>query len=181
MRIICVAIAVAAVAAVADADVTWVTWEVSAGGNGHQYGLATTGAGWETHRTAAESYGGYLATLKTEDENEWVKSNVLHLTSPHWMGLYQPDGDLFGLPDAGWRWLDGSTAPWTAWATGQPDGGTNADYAYVHGNGSWYDSHPGYNIWAVYECDEEPIPEPGTVLMVLCGTAVVALKRKFSA
>lgn len=183
------------VSAAADADLTWVTWEASAGGNDHEYALSTTGTNWTTHKTTAESYGGYLATLKTEAENTWVKNNILHITSIHWMGLYQPEGAVGDPPVEGWEWIDGDPLDydsdqgqwldWENWASGQPDGYTtwsNGGYARIHADGEWSDWQGGANSYAVYERDpqQDPIPEPATVLMVLGGVAIIGLKRKLT-
>lgn len=182
-----VVVAVFVTASLVDADLTWVPWETTAGGNNHEYALSTTGANWATHQATAESLGAYLATMNTEAENTFVTDNVLHLTSSHWMGLYDADGDN-GSFSVGWEWVDGDPLEydseegwqeWENWASGQPDGyagGTWGGYAYIRGGtGEWHDWQGGANYWAVYE---RTIPEPGTLLMVLCGVAAVGLKRR---
>ena len=181
------ALAVLMTAAFVDADLTWVPWETTAGGNNHEYALAATGANWAAHQATAESLGGYLATMKTEAENAFVTDNILHLTSNHWMGLYDADGDN-GDFRIGWEWVGGDPLEydseegwqeWVNWADGQPDGYTGGNwggYAHIHGSdGKWRDWQGGANYWAVYE---RPVPEPGTLLLMLCGVATVGLKRR---
>lgn len=191
MRVTRIAVTVAVLACIggADADLNWIVWEPASGGNNHEYALANTGASWATHQATAESLHGYLVTLNTAEENAFVTDNVLHLTSTHWMGLYDADGDD-GDFRIGWKWVDGdllefSTTEgwleWENWADGQPDGytgGTWGGYAYISGGtGTWQDWQGGANRWAVYE---RPVPEPGTLLMVLCGVAIAGLKRRFN-
>jgi len=190
MRAASILVALVILASVGTADtLTWVPWEVSAGGNHHEYARSQLSAGWATHQANAESHGAYLATLKTADENTFVKENVLHLTSTHWFGLYQPEGYVGDDINLGWEWVDGDPLDydssegvwldWVNWAEGQPDGYTQIDnggYARIYGGtGEWSDWQGGANYWAVYE---RAIPEPATLLMVLCGVAAVGLKRR---
>jgi len=57
---------------------TWVTWDISAGGNGHSY-LAVTGFDgltWNMADQLAQAQGGYLATINSSAENDFVFSLV---------------------------------------------------------------------------------------------------------
>ena len=173
---------------------TWATWDVTAGGNGHEYALNAVGGSWSWHRDEANNEGAYLATLKTAAENTWVTGNVLHSTSPHWMGLYQPEGYVGDNINLGWEWVDGDPLDydasggtwldWENWASDQPNGYTlidNGGYAYVHGNGYWYDWQPGYQIYGVYERDpasSDDSPEPATWLLLAATAAAAGLRRR---
>src|ERR1043166_7346297 len=50
-----------------------VQWTTGPGANGHFYeAFASTGISWEDAQAAALSLGGYLATLTSAEENEFV-------------------------------------------------------------------------------------------------------------
>ena len=53
-----------------------IQWPGSAGGNDHSYEavLATSGITWDNAYSAAEARGGYLATITSAAENEFVFS-----------------------------------------------------------------------------------------------------------
>jgi Tol biopolymer transport system component len=92
-----------------------VEWPVSSGGNGHFYqAVATPGdIGWDQAQAAAKAAGGYLATITSKAENDfvfalvdrdqfWSRSSALF--GP-WIGGLQPPGS--SEPDHGWSWPTG--------------------------------------------------------------------------
>jgi hypothetical protein len=104
----------------------WTQWKKSSGGNGHWYKAVavSNGISWAEADRRARAEGGYLATITSEAENQFVFSLV---SSPeYWRG---GSGPVFGglqekgakEPDAGWGWVTGE--PWgsTHWYPGQPD------------------------------------------------------------
>lgn len=111
---------------------SWVRWETAAGGNGHWYKavINTNALNWTQMSQIANSEGGYLATITSAGENDFVFSLI---NSPEFfqgiggngagpaIGGYQPDGSP--EPDGGWRWLTSEPWSYTAWAPGQPDNG----------------------------------------------------------
>ena len=54
-------------------------WSPTVGGNGHSYEVRTEPAPlpWETARQAAEDAGGYLVTITSPAENDFLKSLIL--------------------------------------------------------------------------------------------------------
>ena len=72
---------------------TWVTWDISVGGNGHSY-LAVPGFDgltWNMADQLAQAQGGYLATINSSAENDFVFSlvNSSATTAPvqHWVAI----------------------------------------------------------------------------------------------
>ena len=80
--------------------------------NGHYYEYTLTGYNpshplfWEDAKVAAESKGGYLATITSSAEDTFIWNNVSGGQLLHsWLGGYQPVWSA--EPDGGWRWVTG--------------------------------------------------------------------------
>ena len=164
---------------------TWVTWDVSVGGNGHSY-LAVTGfegLTWNMADQLAQAQGGYLATINSSAENDFVFSLV---NSSAFFTGYNGSGPALGGYNAGtpsspnWSWVTGE--PWTFdnWGPGLPDyadfgSGPEDRLHYFSGIGStpskaWNDLHHddanigGYVI--------EAVPEPHTAALLAAAFAI---------
>ena len=74
--------------------------------DGHSYFISNQTYKWFDAKAHAESKGGYLAMLKTKEENDTVATMISE--SLHF-GLYQDTADpYFSEPKGGWKWVDGS-------------------------------------------------------------------------
>lgn len=115
-----------------------VRWEVGDGGNGHWYEVFTGPEiqpgvprfiSWTDANLDAQARGGYLATIMSGAENQFVFSLV---DSPiYWKAI--PNGTNFGpwlggfqAPDApdpssGWSWVTGEPFQYTNWHPGEPN------------------------------------------------------------
>jgi len=112
---------------------TVVQWPASQGGNGHWYKavLASSGITWYNAQNIATSVGGYLATITSAAENEfvyslvasnsayWVYDDAFNQWYGPWLGGFQPP--RFSGPAAGWEWVTGETWNYTNWCTGEPN------------------------------------------------------------
>jgi hypothetical protein len=112
-----------------------VQWPVAAGGNGHYYeaGCVPQGISWTAASNAAVLAGGYLATIASRAENQFVFSLVddakfwHQLPDPNnhgpWLGGYQLPGAQ--EPAGGWVWVTGEAFTFTNWFAGthEPTGG----------------------------------------------------------
>ena len=105
----------------------WVTWEVSAGGNGHIYRAVPgfLGLTWTLADQLAKGEGGYLATITSEQENNFVFNLV---DAPQFwteggsgpaLGGFQEDGAP--EPAGGWGWVTGENWAYSNWFPGQPN------------------------------------------------------------
>ena len=171
-------------------------WPVADGGNGHFYEpVSAASITWTEAQTAAETKGGYLATITSAEENSFVFSVVdddaywylyggAAVHGP-WLGGLQPDGSP--EPDGGWEWVTGEPFSYTSWSPGQPDngGGSTGLEDRVHFwtlGTSLEDRAATWNDAAAFDCNIhsyviEYIPEPATLALV--GAALpVLLKRK---
>ena len=116
------ALSVGAGAAAQDA----VQWRVEDGGNGHWYAWKPQGsfASWFDARDAAAAIGGYLASIRSESEENFARSVIGRWTcgipaeSSTAIGGFQPNpSDL----ECCWEWVSGeSWTDWTPWAAGEP-------------------------------------------------------------
>lgn len=107
-----------------------VQWTV----NGHWYEVVveTEPISWTDARDAAVARGGYLATLTSAEENQFVFEvacatpeawiHPAEWAQGPWLGGYQdrtaPD---YTEPSGGWRWVTGEPWSYTSWLSGQPD------------------------------------------------------------
>lgn len=112
--------------------------------NGHYYylydftGLAPAEKNtWENALAYCQGVNGYLATITSPEENEFVYN---------YMKKRGYESAYFGLTDNGtegtWTWCNGEALNYTNWASGEPNGGTGENYAlfyYKYSDGTWND------------------------------------------
>jgi len=104
---------------------------VQFGGNGHFYEAVNTGGGvnWTAAKAAAESVGGYLATITSSAENDFVYNLISHPDFWFVDGVGNSQGPYIGgyqeesqsAPNMGWKWVTGETWSYTNWAPGEPN------------------------------------------------------------
>jgi hypothetical protein len=169
---------------------TWVTWEVSNGGNGHSY-LAVPGfAGltWNVASQLAQAQGGYLATINSSAENDFVFGLV---NNPAFFTAYNGSGPALGGYNAGtpsnpnWSWVTGEPWTFTHWAPGTPDyadfGAGPEDrlefFSFIGGTpaNTWNDLQQNDGNIGGYIV--EVVPEPQTVAL-LAGAFAIAVCRQ---
>ncbi len=109
-----------------------VEWPIAAGGNGHRYRVVAAPAGldWDTAAAASATDGGYLATITSQAENDfvyalasaasgaWYNSGSGNGVGP-WLGGSQPPGAT--EPAGDWQWVTSEPFTFTNWHPGQPD------------------------------------------------------------
>lgn len=179
------------IAGVARGDL--VEWPIASGGNGHFYEavLVSEGINWYEANSAAQSSGGYLATVHSTAENDFAFSLVggepdfwftdgANNTQGPWLGGYQPAGSQ--EPAGGWQWVTGE--PWddTHWASNEPNNsGGNEDGLQFFGQGvsnpssCWndvgrYGEVKGYIV--------EYVPEPTAFSLLVLGGLLATRRRR---
>jgi hypothetical protein len=120
-------------------------WPVAEGGNGHAYqpvGVPEL-IPWTAADQIATLAGGYLATITSQAENDFVYALSADLfvqaMGNHygpWLGGYQLPGAV--EPAGGWTWVTGEPFAYTAWAVNEPSqtaGPLNEDRLHYLGHG----------------------------------------------
>lgn len=115
--------------------------------NGHYYYLYTGGiaSSYEEAEQYCNSKGGYLATLTSQEENDFIYSYISQ------QGC---ENAFFGLTDSAneghWEWCTGEPLIYTNWNSEEPNSeNPNEDYAmfyYKYSDGSWNDGYFGEDI-----------------------------------
>lgn len=169
-----------------DTLVNLIQWEESAGGNGHWYAVLTGEKYWIDAKAASDTLlhngeVGYLATVTTADENEFILNSVIagtHQTSildMFWLG---------GRDINGWHWINNEPYVYTNWSTGEPNnnGIETALGMWGHNQnderripGKWNDAlpdpvvNPYSQFWTLIEWGEPDTTLPPAV----CGNGII--------
>jgi len=120
-------------------------WPVAEGGKGHAYQAVAVQEliPWTSANQIAALAGGYLATITSQAENDFVYAMSADLFVQAmgnyygpWLGGYQ----LPGAPEpaGGWVWVTGEPFEYAAWAVGEPSqtaGPLNEDRIHYLGHG----------------------------------------------
>ena len=167
-----------------------IEWSTDTGGNGHLYEAvaAQPGISWTQARNAAELAGGYLVTLTSQAENDFVFGLVdndiywyhgINLRGP-WIGGFQPQGSP--EPDGNWQWVTGESFDFQNWNIGQPNEFNWNNENSIHlGNqatrtSDWNDVPADFAEIQSYVI--EYVPEPTTLLLLGLGGLILQKKRR---
>lgn len=121
-------------------------WRKADGGNGHGYevvmfGKTTFRTTWDRARKLAEQRGGYLATVTSKEENDFILKLIKKRKYWHylrdgylkrdfwdgpWIGGYQVERGK--EPGGGWKWLTGEPFSFDGWYPGLPDDGFGGQF-----------------------------------------------------
>ena len=145
-------------------DEPWITSHY-----GHEYYVETELFNWESHRLRAVQSKASLASFHSQDEMNFIMSMVLeaNLDQAYIGGIRRGiilDPYNNGSADY-WKWIDDTPWNFTAWETGQPNGGhsifnTAHKTVAVIRNFQMYDELSTLNLPAVYK---RPITDHSTV------------------
>jgi hypothetical protein len=180
-----------------------VQWSSAVGGNDHYYlaVVVPSGLTWAQADAAATAAGGYLATLTTRAENDFVYALVdspafwqfegFNTQGPY-LGGFQAGGPE---PAGGWQWVSGENWSFTNWAANQPDNNAgNEGFLQFLGPGnaranSWNDVSAGASFSRGYVIEFNSLssasaPEPTTLaliaLLALGAVGLPARRRKIN-
>ena len=152
--------------------------------DGHLYDAVAEDGGitWTDARAAAEAMSsgscqGYLASITTEAENNFILKEFQAVAPMigigYWIGGYQDPGTT--PADAGWKWVSGEAFAFSPWVAGAPDdGGPLGDEDAIYfvsvsaggfgGEIGWDDMNqsetaPGYVVEFDGACSEDEVME----------------------
>ena len=100
--------------------------------NNHSYQRFDTVKTWNDAKIACESQGGYLATVTSKAENDWLINNGL-FSDGGWLGATD------GTTEGQWKWVTGEEWSYTNWSPGEPNNAGDEDYLEYYSNGKWND------------------------------------------
>lgn len=124
--------------------------------NGHYYEVIHTpevgGKYWTDAKNAAESltyndgsvtYEGYLVTITSQEEQDFIITLLQNLDYSCWIGAYQEPSPGDGPAD-GWYWVTGESWGYTNWVYLEPNDkqgleDNEENYAATYASGEWND------------------------------------------
>ncbi len=136
---------------------TIIQWPTSEGGNGHYYQLVKDIVSWEDAKSLAEVVGGYLATITTSDEQNWIIQQFGK----------QPEGAWLGSKKEGnWKWITAETWDYANWGPNQPTSDIYLSMTLRDDStlGYWYTIDALSNRWYIIEWGEisgKPVADIG--------------------
>ncbi|NNF20350.1 MAG: HYR domain-containing protein, partial [Saprospiraceae bacterium] len=132
--------------------------------NGHQYYCSLAPAKWNTAKQICANNGGYLASINSAGENNFLTNQLLAQSA--WIGLNDKDweGDF--------EWENGDPLTYQNWYPGQPNNyNNNQDYVELMASGKWNDQYNHYSLEFIMElpCSSSNVqqiagPAPGSFL-----------------
>lgn len=168
-----------------------IQWQISAGGNGHWYEVivVTNGIMWTQARDAAVASNGYLATITSFEENQFVYDLASQndscwsvyntwINGP-WMGGYKDNGF--------WCWVTGEAWDYTNWAPCMPDNQSGIEDCLAYGGirnalrtDKWNDAYGdnGECTFCSYITEFDSVPEPASIIALLCGLGGLVFRKR---
>jgi FG-GAP repeat/Lectin C-type domain len=113
---------------------------------------------WTDAEAQAQSWGGHLATVRSQAENDWLRDNFA-TTDTIWIGYTDQ------VAEGTFEWSSGEPVVYENWTVGEPDDALGADWAVLRpGSGTWTDEphlpeHPGVVEVISADCDGNGLPD----------------------
>jgi len=112
---------------------------------------------WHEANTLTQNSGGYLVTICSADENEFIRSRLY--TDDAWIGYNdeQHEGQFV--------WRNGELCGFTNWSTGEPNNsrGTEHFTRMLRDEGTWTDRNADFRTAIIMEIPCSSSMEPGSV------------------
>ena len=169
-------------------------WAIADGGNDHWYAIIAEEHSWQQTSDLAnaltiDSHSGYLATVASQAENDFMLSVVSGVFPPERPTQFWLGGRRNPLNLTEWQWVTGETFSYTNWWTDEGITVTSTALAMfgdvgigtIFTPGQWNDTDGeetgrlwGLVEWGAVAPRTDPIPEPATLLLTALGMAGIA-------
>jgi len=127
--------------------------------NNHVYQRFDVPATWGKAKTSCANKGGYLATITSQAENDWLYNN--NVIKNKWLFLGASDSENEGQ----WKWITGEEWNYTNWHSGEPNNQGNEDYLTMNIDGSWNDGKASSTPLA-YLCEWDKLLKTYTQMVI---------------
>ncbi|MEM9481214.1 MAG: C-type lectin domain-containing protein [Verrucomicrobiota bacterium] len=115
--------------------------------DGHYYYVFDEKLTWTEAKAKCENMGGYLVTVTSSREHDFVTSMVTR-TERYWIGLRNEEH--------GWRWLTGETPTYKKWSGRPPSRQSSTGFTYLRYE-RWYTTNDSYSSIKGFICEWESI------------------------
>jgi hypothetical protein len=129
-------------------------------GNGHFYKFVSGTGTWGSAKSGAENLsGGYLCSLTSSQELQWVIANVGTGGNSVWIGGHD------SVSEGNWQWLSGEAWSYTNWNGGEPNNSGGEHRLMMYASGTWNDANDVYTLPGyIVEWNADPNPPPPPVI-----------------
>lgn len=148
--------------------------------NGHFYKFVSGTGTWGSSKTGAEGMAnGYLCSLTSSEELQWVLTNVGTGGNSVWIGGHD------SVTEGVWTWLSGEPWSYANWNGGEPNNVGGENRLMMYASGTWNDANDVYNLPGyLVEWNSDPNPPPPPVIptaptnltAVLTGAGTIVLE-----
>jgi len=116
--------------------------------NGHSYFLTNASLSKTAAQTLASNMGGYLASITSAAENDFITSLASNPALPPWIGLSD------AVSEGTFVWDNGEPVSYTNWTVGEPNNSGNEDCVQLYLTGTWNDVSCAGSYPAVIEVND---------------------------
>ena len=127
--------------------------------NGNWYKRTDGALTWPDAEAQAQAWGGHLATVRSQAENDWLLSNFASDGNLYWIGYHD------SVVEGQFEWSSGEALGYENWRAGEPDDLNGADWAVIAPvTGAWLDEtflpeRPGIVEVISDDCDGDGQPD----------------------
>ncbi|HMR11784.1 MAG TPA: C-type lectin domain-containing protein, partial [Polyangiaceae bacterium] len=120
-------------------------------GKTHCYWLNNSGKNFDDSKKTCSDAGGYLATIHSKAENDFVKSVAFGNASAVWIGLWRPFL-AWCSTGSNFEWVTNEANPYQNWDSGEPN--CSGQGGVMDSGGGWRD-RAGWESYA-FVCEDGP-------------------------
>ncbi len=165
-----------------------VQWSSAVGGNDHWYMCFrfANSTPWSVAQSIAQSWGGYLATITSAEENQFVYD--VSISQNGWRLGDQWAGPYLGARKNSsnqFEWVTGEAFTYTNWLPGEPSSGLwEPNLMFLGGApftttiGPYWNDTDDSQVSAMFEFNTAPVPSPG-VIAVAGLAGLIRSRRRF--